>query len=307
MKIIFWCKGERSIKCLEALNKERLHIELIVLEKEDSAVTCTAKALGIKTIMPEDPNKEKFVEYLKGLKPDLFILGGYGRILKKEVIGIPRIMCINLHGGKLPKYRGSSPMNWALINDEKSFMLSIIKVDSGVDTGDVLMDKAFKIDDDSTIRDLHAVANSEFPKMLVEVVKNIKNDNYAARKQDPAGASYYPLRFPEDGLIVWDMFSARQVYNRIRALTDPYPCAFTFFNGRKVILVSAEMSKTDFFGEPGRIYRKTDKGILICASDKCLWVKEMRFEDSARRVLNTVKRYDRFATLRESVLKTMGQ
>ena len=238
------------------------------------------------------------------MNPDLFILAGYGKILKQNIIGIPKVMCVNLHSGKLPSYRGSSPMNWSLIKGEKSFTLSVIKIDSGVDTGDLLCERTFPVKINDTIRDLHKIANKEFPLMLEETIGNIERGSCRPEQQAKNNISYYPLRFPHDGLILWDIFTAGEIHNRIRALTEPYPCAYTFYNDRKVRLISSELWRYPYYGEPGCIYMKDKEGLLICALDRCLLIKEACFEDTKESLYDVVNRYDRMATVRGSVEKT---
>ena len=309
MKIIYWGKGARGESCLRALSEWGHDITLVVVQpaqgQELSGVARLANELGLPFIEPEDPNAREVAKQLEALEADLFILGGYGKILKQHIIDIPRIMCINLHAGKLPQYRGSSPLNWVLINGESEFTLSIIKVDKGVDTGDVLLDATFPISINDTIRDLHATANRQFPRMLVRVVEQIHQGTCQPRKQDGSQAAYYPLRFAEDGLVFWDMYSVEQIHNRIRALTEPYPCAFTFFRGQKVKLLSSDLYQGDFFGEPGRIYRISPRnGLLVCAKDRCLWVKEAVLFEDGTPLGEVVERYDKLATLSEAAMNT---
>lgn len=298
MKIVFWGKGERGVGCLKALLTERHAVPLVAAQPEDSLFASAARGLGLEVIEPEDPNTRTVCRMLEGQGADLFVFAGYGKIVNADVIRIPRKLCLNLHAGKLPEYRGSSPLNWALINGEKSFALTVIKLDKGVDSGDILLEKSFRILPGDTIRDLHETANREFPKLLLEGLKKIRKGNYRLKRQNPGKVSYYPLRFPEDGFVVWDIQSALEIHNRIRALTDPYPGAFTFWNGRKVKLPASELTAAPFFGEPGRIYRKSGKGLLVCARDRCLWIQEARFEDTGESVEGEVGRYDRFATVR---------
>lgn len=307
MKSIFWGNGDRGVACLEELLKEGIIIDLVIAHPQKdnalSSVAHIAELHGIEAVAPQDPNHEDFIQFLKERASDLFILAGYGKIFRQPLIDVPRVMCINLHGGRLPEYRGSSPLNWSLINGEKLFGLSIIKVDAGVDTGDVLLDRTFPIDQNSTIADLHIVANKEFPRMLLEVVERINNGTLTAKPQDEMRASYYPLRFPEDGFILWDMYSAEQIHNRIRGLTEPYPCAFTFFGKRKIKLLASSLSLKRYFGEPGRVYQKTGKGLLVCAQDKCLWVTKATFEDTGENVLDVLDRYATLATIRQVALQ----
>ena len=307
MKIVFWGNGNRGVSCLEALHRRGYGIEAVVAHPETSgqwygSVAALAEQLGIPCIDPKDPNTEEVATTLEKIGADLFILAGYGKILTQKIIDIANLMSINLHAGKLPNYRGSSPMNWALINGDDSFTLSIIKIDAGVDSGDIVMERTFDVSVDYTIRDLHAVANEQFPLMLLEVVSQLEGGGYVLAPQNTAQASYYPLRFPDDGLVLWDVHTALQVHNRIRALTEPYPCAFTLFNGKRVKLLSSELNESDFFGEPGRVYRKSSRGLLVCALDKALWIKEAVFAETQEPLASQIERYESLATLRQTML-----
>ena len=307
MRIIFWGNGNRGVQCLKTLLDKKYNIELAVVHHHGgkqwyaSVAECAAEN-GISTIDPENPNDRAVENVLKSHASDLFILAGYGMIIRQNIISIPKVMCINLHGGKLPQYRGSSPMNWALINGETSFTLSIIKVDAGVDTGDIVLERTFDISINDTIRDLHRIANEHFPDMLIETLTRLEDSSYQLRPQDKKHGSYYPRRFPDDGLILWDMYTAGQVHNHIRALTTPYPCAFSFYKGRKVKLLSSELSDTRYYGEPGRLYMKSKRGLLICARDQCLWLRKAVFEDSEESLFGVIERYEKLSTLREAVL-----
>ena len=306
MKIVFWGKGLRSYYCLEKLAELKCDIVLVVGQDNDKrdeySVLSLADKYNLKSINPANPNDVEIENLLKAFKADLFVLGGYGYIVKQNIIDIPKIMCINLHAGKLPQYRGSSPLNWALINEEPTFTLSIIKVDAGVDTGDIVIERTFGISINDTIQDLHNTANEQFSLMLLEVVKQIEDNSYALTPQDNSQKSYYPLRFPDDGFILWDMFTTRQVHNYIRALTEPYPCAFTYFEGRRVNLLSSELYDNPHFGEPGRIYLKSKRGLLVCAKDRCLWIKDAILLDTGERLFDVVRRYDKLSTVREALV-----
>lgn len=307
MKIIYWLKGMRGISCLHEVLKSGYSIEAFVTHENIKAswrdeLSHIADTHNIPIHEPVDPNGLAFEETLKSLQPDVMILGGYGKIIKQNIIDIPSRMTMNLHGGKLPEYRGSSPLNWALINGEPSFSISVIQVDAGVDTGPVLLDRTFEIDQSATIKDVHEIANKHFPQMLVEVMNALCDGTLSPRVQDKNEGNYYPLRFPDDGLILWDQLSAEQIHNRIRALTEPYPCAFTFFGKQKIKLLSSELHDPNFFGEPGRIYKKSKNKLLVCAQDRCLWVSNAVVDPTNEPLFNIVKRYDTLATVKGAAM-----
>ena len=309
MKIVFWGKGLRAFCCLEKLLELKYDVVLVVGHDNDKrdkySVLTLADKYKIKSINPTNPNNLETENLLKTLGADLFVLGGYGHIIKQNIIDIAKIMTINLHGGKLPDLRGSSPLNWALINGNNSFTLSVIQVDSGIDTGPIILDRPFDVKINDTIVDLHKIANQAFPGILIEVINQIKDNTYKLRGQKGNIGGYYPLRFPEDGFILFDQLTAEQIHNRIRALTEPYPCAFTYYNGEKVKLIASEHHEIPFHGEAGRVYMKTKRGLLVCGKDKCLWIKKGFFVNNGKDIWHDIDRYEKFATVGGSVLNNL--
>lgn len=310
MRIAFWGKGARGASCLEKVIEAGFQVVVAVaqagLERAD-ALSVLADRLDLPVMTTEDPNSESFRKQLAAYAPDISLLAGCGQILSPQTIALPTMMSINLHAGKLPEYRGSSPMNWALMRGDSSFTISVIRVDAGVDTGDILLERTFSIAPRDTIRELHDIANRHFPEMVVEVLHQIALGTLKPKPQQKDAGSYCPLRFPDDGLIIWDLLTAEQVYNRIRALTDPYPCAFSYYRGRKVLLTAARPAEPPYYGSPGRIYKLSGKnGMLVCASDRCLWITEARFADTGEDLLDNICRYDELWSLGQMMRTVAG-
>lgn len=307
MNIVFWGKGERARLCLWHLLEHGRTIVAVIGQPSANGKSDSVRELALARDLdfhaPEDPNEATFLDYLRSLKADLFILGGYGKIVRKELIGIPPQGCLNLHGGQLPQYRGSSPMNWALINGETSFGVSVIFVDTGVDTGDVCAERTFPIKPTDTIANLHAKANEAFPELLLETLDKLEQGTLVPRKQNEAQAAYYPLRFPDDGLILWDQMNAEEIANLVRALAPPYPCAFTHWKGQKLLITATSATASPFYGIQGRVYQKSrSKGLLVCARDKALWVQG-HFENPEQSLHEAIARYATLPTLREMLLQ----
>ncbi len=305
MKILFAGHKERGVRCLRALVTAGHEIVHVLVHPEgrttspDHDVAAAAWELGLPVLQPARVDEARVMALLQARHPALIVLAGYGPIVGPDLLRLAPNGCLNLHGGKLPQYRGSSPMNWALINGETSLTISIVAADTGVDTGDVLLERTFPIGMDDTIADLHRIANAAFPELLLEAIRQIQAGTAKPRKQDQALAAYYPLRFPDDGLLMWDLCTAVQIHNRIRALTDPYPGAFTFLKGRRVRLLRSALAKSTYHGEPGRVYLKSRRGLLVCALDRCLWIQRAIFEDGGTDAVETIERYDKFATVRD--------
>jgi len=308
VKILFAGNKHRGAVCLEALLRRGDTIVGVLAHAGVTGadeVADVAKKARLPLLRPLDPNAPEVLEQIKSWSPELIVLGGYGPIVRSPFLATAPRGAVNLHGGRLPEYRGSSPMNWVLINGEKEFGISIIQVDDGVDTGDVLSERRFPIAQEETIADLQEKADLVFPEMLLEVLAHIDRGTLVPRKQDETKAAYYPLRFPDDGLIFFDQLTAEQVHNRIRALTRPYPGAFSFYKGKKVQLLGSVPTRKTYYGEPGRVYLKNKNGLLVCAKDRCLWIREALFTENKQDALPSVERYAKFATVRDLALETL--
>lgn len=301
MKIIYFGNGVRGLNCLTAILEAGHDVPLIVVPPNEKAISAYAKKNKIKCISPDDPNSSACLKTLRALDPDLFVLSGYGKILKRETIDIPKLMAINTHAGKLPERRGSSPMNWALMADDPEFTLSVIKIDHGIDTGEILSEKTFSIHPNDTIKDLHNISSEEFPRMVLNVIDQLQQGTCHPKGQDHAKAKYYPLRFPEDGMIIWDLYSAEEIHNLIRALSEPYPC-LSIYKGELIKLRGSKLSEFPCYGEPGRVYRKSETGLLICAKDQCLWITDAVFAKTNKPLQSSIKLYDELVTVRKTVV-----
>jgi methionyl-tRNA formyltransferase len=302
MRIILFCKGKRGLVCLQKLQQEKQSVLLVVCQQSDPCLHSFkgfAKESNSEIFCPADPNEASAINKLESVNADLFILAGYGMILRESCLSIPKINCINLHGGKLPEYRGSSPMNWALINGEKEIGISVIEVDSGIDTGNVLAECSKKIDLNTNIAKLHEWANEKFPELLQSVITKIKKGSLVLRKQDESLACYYPRRFAEDGFILWDQTNCIDAHNKIRALTEPYPCAYSYLGNRKIKFISSRIPESSFRGEAGRIYRKSNGWFLIGTQDQALWITKALFTDDESSAYAQLNVYDRLSTIHQ--------
>lgn len=306
MRIVLWGKAQRGAAVLRAMHAAGRTPVMVVLQPGRDADECRTLAAHLKIPLfePADPNCLTTAQRLRDENADVFVLAGYGQILKPLLIDLPRFGCVNLHAGELPRYRGSSPLNWALCNGEPTVTLSCIRADSGIDTGSVLADCTLAVGPNTTIAELHARANVLFAELTLRVLDRLEAGNAQPRPQT-GEARYFPLRFPQDGLILWDQLTAQQIHNHIRALSPPYRCAFTYYAGRRVRLVKSELCQTDYRGVPGRIYRQTPTGLLVCAADRCLWLREAYFDDGSS-LLPAVRRYQELATVRAAALRLLA-
>lgn len=310
MNVVFCGHNIRAIKCLDKIsNNKDFTISLVVTHpckdlQDHTTLHYHAQQLGLKTIDPININDTITLETIKKYNPDIIILSGYTQIVKKDFLKIANKITINLHGGKLPQYRGSAPLNWMLINDEKEFGISIIEVAPGIDTGDILSSRSFTINDKDTIETIVDRTLELFPNMLEEVLYQIKNNNLIKISQKINEGSYYPSRKPNDGLIIWEEMTAREVFNLVRALQKPYPPAFSFFKNKKIYIHEAiEYNDETIFGLPGKVILKRNNGVLVMCKDKCLLLKTLQFENGKTiHAQDILSRENSFRTLRTILL-----
>ena len=302
MRTVVLGKGARCAAALESLVGGGHAVVLAMIESgmPDDPARTAAERFGVEIAGGEPLAMDQRIRAIKAADAELVVLASFSQIVPHDLFAKPSRGALNLHAGKLPQYRGSSPLNWALINGERSFGLSIIRVDAGIDTGPVVAEAEYPIGIDDTIADLHDRANREFGPLLIEAVHHLERDG-APRQQVDDEAVYWPLRFPDDGFIVWDLMTAAQVHNLVRALADPYPNASTGIGDRRVRIGRTRLTDEAIRGEPGRIYRIEGDQLLVAAADRCLWVTEATFFATGEPVASSVDRYDTFMTIRNSL------
>lgn len=270
MKILYLGDKNRGVVCLEALLKEGEDICGVVSKYEP------LEKFAIKKNIPVF--QSLFAHKIKEISPDLIVMAGYNQILKKEIIEIPKKGVINLHGGKLPQYRGSSTLNWMIINGETEGGVAVLFIDQGIDTGDIVAEQSFEIKRDDTIKEVVDKTDKIFPLLLIKVIKQIKNGTIRRKPQILEQGIYYHTRHPKDGKISWERFSAEKIYNLVRALTHPYPGAFTYFNNKKLFIWKALLLKENIQGIPGRVCLRRSPGVVVIAADRGLLITRVQLE-----------------------------
>jgi UDP-4-amino-4-deoxy-L-arabinose formyltransferase/UDP-glucuronic acid dehydrogenase (UDP-4-keto-hexauronic acid decarboxylating) len=181
---------------------------------------------------PTDVNHSRWVEKIKELSPDILFSFYYRQLIQREILDVPKAGCLNLHGSLLPKYRGRVPINWVLVNGEKETGVTLHYMTPRPDDGDIVAQKKISISDDDTALRLHWKVAQAAEKLLDEVLPQIQNGNAPRIPQDHGKATYFGGRRPADGEIEW-VKTAREIRNLIRAVTKPFPGAFSFIGERK--------------------------------------------------------------------------
>jgi methionyl-tRNA formyltransferase len=192
-----------------------------------------AREGGVPVLEVSNVNEPTAVSWTRAKEPDLLLVIGWTQLLKDELLGIPRIAALGFHASLLPKYRGRAPVNWALIHGEETTGNTMIVLAPGADEGDIVAQREIPIgygDDCATLYDKVAATEVD---MLAEVLPLVRGGRMPRRVQIATEATVMPKRRPEDGIIDWSR-STRDLYNWVRALTHPYPGAFTTIDGRRL-------------------------------------------------------------------------
>jgi methionyl-tRNA formyltransferase len=222
-------------------------------------------------------NSAKALAQLKRLKPDLHVVAGFPQIFKKQLLQIPKLGTINLHAGRLPAYRGGSPLNWQMINGEKKIGISAVLMDEGIDSGRILATAEFKLKEGDTIAEAHEKANHLFPRILLKSIRLVLlKGKQAGRPQKSASATYWHQRQDEDGEIEFKRMTSQEVIRKVRALTHPYPGAWALLNGKKVRIYAAKMPLSSHRGTPGRAFYTKNGQIYVGCRDFAVCLEKIK-------------------------------
>ncbi len=211
---------------------------------------------NIPVFAPDDINHPLWVRRIRDMAPDILFSFYYRHLVKPAILGIPPVGCLNLHGSLLPKYRGRCPANWVLINGETETGVTLHHMTAGPDAGDIVSQKKVAISDDDTARSLHEKLAQASRELLSEILPRIRNGTAPRVPQDAAQATYYGGRRPADGEIDWTQMP-HQIRNLVRAVTRPYPGAFSYVGDRKCLFWAVSAGPYD----PG----KSPPGTIVSA------------------------------------------
>jgi len=252
------------------------------------AVKQRAQELGLLVIQPEKIKKNpEFQQQLTHLQPDAIVVVAYGRIIPPWMLALPRLGNINVHGSLLPKYRGAAPIQWAIANGETVTGVTTMRLDEGLDTGDMLLQRELAIAREDTAVSLSPKLAELGASLLVETLRGLESGAIHPIPQDNSQATLAPLLKKEDGVVDFRR-TADEIYNRMRAF-QPWPGTTTRFRGKGLKLISGRPIE-DEQNAPGELRIRTDRLIVRCAGKSSLELLELQPEGkkamSAREFIN---------------------
>ncbi len=295
LKIVFIGTAEFGCPTLHALSESKLHTLVGVFTQPDrpagrqqKLTSCPIKQLALKehlkVFQPEDINQDSVIKQIKYLQPDVIVVAAYGQLLSKHILDLPQYGCLNLHASLLPKYRGASPIHAAILNREKATGVTIMWMDVGLDTGDILLSIKTSIKSDDTAQTVHDRMAALAPKALFNALDLLEGGKAPRIKQDPTQSSYAKKLKKEDGKIDWKK-TREEIDAHIRAMT-PWPTAYTWLpdgvDSRMLKIFSTIYSRRAR-GKPGEVLRVDKHGILVATGGTGgLLLREVQLEGKKR-------------------------
>lgn len=283
MKIIFMGTPDFAVPCLKKLISDGHSVEA-VFTREDKPVgrkhILTAPPVKVAALAHNIPvfqpkklrDNNEVLELIKNINPDMIVVVAYGRILTKEILNIPKYGCVNVHGSLLPKYRGSAPIQWSIINGDKQTGVTTMLMDEGIDTGDILEVSTMPIEDEDTGGSLFDKLCLKGAELLSTTVKGLEEGSITPKKQSENEATYAPILNKEMGLLDFKK-TATELWYLIRGL-NPWPLTFFYYNERRYKVYSAEPVNISGHNV-GEFFIKDGKPYIACADNSALLIKEI--------------------------------
>lgn len=293
MKIVFMGTPDFAEKSLEAIYNSGHEILAVVTNPDRpkgrgmkmvySPVKEFAISKNLKIYQPEKVrNNVEFIEEIKALQPDVICVVAYGKILPKEILDIPRLGCINVHGSLLPKYRGAAPIQWAVINGEKITGITTMYMDVGMDTGDMILKEEVNIGEDETTGELWDKLSEVGAKLLVKTLSQIEDGN-APRLPQGEDFTMAPMLNKDMSKIDWNSKTAKEIKNLVRGL-NPIMGTYSYLDDKKIKFWKVDVLPLENENvENGTILKSNSKdGLYIKAKEGMIKVLEIQGENSKR-------------------------
>lgn len=290
MKLVFCGTPEFAVPTLEAVLAAGHQVALVVTQPDRAAgrgmemqappVKRAALAHHMRVVQPEKiKNNAEFRAELENVRPDAILVVAYGRIIPAWMLALPRLGNINLHGSLLPKYRGAAPVQWAIANGDTVTGVTTMRIDEGLDTGDMLLARAVPIAPEETAPEVFQSLAAIGAELMVETLEGLETGTLAATPQDHTQATLAPILKREDGQIDFSQ-RAQTIFNRWRGF-QPWPGAYTSLRGRKLIVHRMRLAETGGL-EPGVLRVTGDEITVGTAQGTAIVLDELQLEGKKR-------------------------
>jgi methionyl-tRNA formyltransferase len=243
-------------------------------------VKVAAEQAGIPVLQPTKIRTEEFINILKSYSPDLIVVAAFGRILPASILELPRLGCINIHGSLLPRHRGAAPIQWAIIKGDQQAGVTIMQMDAGMDTGEILLRAAIPVVEDETAGSLFHKLAELGGNTLLQALDLLRQDKLNPHKPDHTLATESPPLTKEDGRLDWNR-PAAELHRLIRGL-DPWPGAYSFVAGQRFRFFAPEIVHKECRQPAGTLILADHQGLLITTAQDSLLIKEIQPEGKKR-------------------------
>jgi methionyl-tRNA formyltransferase len=290
LRIIFMGTPEFAVPTLRSLIAHGANVVAVVTQPDrpkgrgrvltPPPVKVLAQGAGIDVLQPTKIRTDSFLDELRAYHADIILVAAYGRILPQTILSLPRLGCINVHGSILPKYRGAAPIQTAILRGEKEAGVTIMQMDAGLDTGDMLLLGSLSISDHDTSSTMIPKLAELGAELLIQVLKALALAPLPPQKQDDSQASLAPPLTKDDATINWQ-HSASAISCQIRAL-DPWPLAHTAYEGKQLKPFCPIVMHEPCSEAPGTLVRADKNGLVIACGNDLLLITEIQFEGKKR-------------------------
>lgn len=291
MRVVFMGTPDFAVGTLESLIEAGHQVAAVVTQPDKpkgrgKSLTMTpvkeaALAHRIPVYQPKKVREPEFVDNLRAIAPDVIVVAAFGQIISKEILEMPRYGCINVHASLLPAYRGAAPIQWAVINGDRETGVTIMRMNEGLDTGDMIEKVVVKLDEKETGGSLFDKLSKAGAKLCVKALEKLENSTAVFEKQPESSTTAYASMIDKKmGKINWGR-SAKEIEQLIRGL-DPWPSAYTSINGKNLKLWVADVVCGDGDGVPGEILEAGKEGILVKTGKDLLLIRELQLEGKKR-------------------------
>lgn len=290
MEIVYMGTPDFAVPALEKLIEAGHKIKAVVTQPDRqrgrgkevlySPVKECALKYDIPVLQPVKIKAPEAVEQLRAYRADIFVVAAFGQILSREILDMPRYGCVNIHASLLPRYRGAAPIQWAVINGEDKTGVTIMQMDEGLDTGDIITQKEVLIGQEETGESLFEKLSVIGADLLVETLEMIGRDEVTKRKQDPSLSTYARMLKKEDGRIDWSRTS-KQIEQQIRGMNS-WPSAYTIWNGKTLKIWKAQWNQSVHAHVPGTILSVEKESVAVACGEGVIRILELQLEGKKR-------------------------
>lgn len=290
MRIVFMGTPDFSVNVLVSLVEAGHEVAAVVTQPDKpkgrgktvlmTPVKEKALEYQIPVYQPVKVRDPEFIKLIKDLMPDAVVVVAFGQIISKELLEVPRLGCVNIHASLLPKYRGSAPIQWAVINGEKETGITTMMMDTGIDTGDMLEKVIIPIEKEETGGSLNDKLSHAGAQLILSTLEGLEKKTIVPIPQPEEGTCYVSRLTKTMGDIDWTS-SAEAIERLVRGL-NPWPSAYTMWNGKTLKIWSAQVAEWTGEGRPGQVVACDSDSLVVKTGDQALSIKELQLEGKKR-------------------------